>query len=240
MQLPSAIRPLDFPGGLADPAGRCAAIRDRMGCLLAVDLANGTALWRSAEPLRPLLVLPDEVLALSIAAPVRCIALPLFGAQAGRQEWASQALPLPDWVASGSAQAPDLSTDAAWLGDAIALHWDAQLRYRGGAPPGPRALAQAKGNAEGDLHIDRASGAVRPATGPKLERPPPMQAQAPADPQALAQREIGPRRYQLIARDGAGGTVRTVLRASAAAGDATLWELTVDEAPRRPPPALRP
>ncbi|HEX7441883.1 MAG TPA: hypothetical protein VF319_17495, partial [Caldimonas sp.] len=65
-------------------------------------------------------------------------------------------------------------------------------------------------------------------------------AQAPADPQALAQREIGPRRYQLIVRDGAGGTVRTVLRASAATGDATLWELTVDEAPRRPPPALRP
>ena len=61
-----------------------------------------------------------------------------------------------------------------------------------------------------------------------------------ADPTALASADLGTRRFELLLDEGPDGRVRTVLRARAAPGGATLWELPLDERARTKPRPPRP
>jgi len=58
-----------FPGGVADASGRHALLRDAAGRCALLRLSDGQLLWRSAEPLRPLLVDDRLAVALAMAPP---------------------------------------------------------------------------------------------------------------------------------------------------------------------------
>lgn len=227
-----------FPGGIADAAGTRAALRDGQGRLLAVALDAGTLLWRSAEPLAPLLLPPGEVIACTLGPQPACVALRWAGPHAGEPSWTSQPIGLP------SPPDPDLrlAASADEAAGTITVRWQGAARYRGGAAPGPAARAAATHGSQGAVVVDRRSGAVRPAATSRgaaaTDLADAEQAVAGADPRALASADLGPRRFELLLDETPDGRVRTVLRACASAGGAALWELTIDERPRtraRPP-----
>lgn len=225
-----------FPGGIVDAPGQRAALRDRQGRLIAVALDEGTLLWRSAEPLAPLLLPPGEVIACTLGAAPVCVALDWSGAHAGQPVWHSQPIGLP------SPPDPDLHL-AAEAGDAntIAVHWQAASRYRGGAAPGATVRAAALQGAQGSVVVDRRTGAVS-TMGPSRSATPMPDIADTALPgtaaNAVAAADIDGRRFELCVDELPDGVVRTVLRARDAAAGRTLWELPIDEAPRtraRPP-----
>jgi hypothetical protein len=215
------IRPVAFPRGIADAEGR-ACVRDRASRLVAIDLENGRVLWRTSEPLRPLLIAHDEVIALRETTPSACVALPLDGGSAGTPQWVSDALPLPAWAFTEGAQ---LEIAAEMRGMTIELHWRARARYRGGAAPSRAILEQAARDAEGTLAVDRSSGKVTPVSDSAGNVP-------AAD--FLEEQRIGARSYRLVAEN-----ARTALRAADAGSGALLWEAILDEGPSRGPRALR-
>lgn len=227
-----------FPGGIADAAGTRAALRDADGRLLAVALDAGTLLWRSTEPLAPLLLMPDEVIACTLGPQPACIALRWDGPQAGVPRWTSQPIGLP------SPPDPDLrlAAEADERAGTFTVRWQGAARYRGGAAPGPAAREAATRGAQGAVLVDRDSGVVRPLPASRGAAPADLAADDPGvadpDPRALASTDLGTRRFELLLDEAPDGRVRTVLRARAAADGGTLWELPIDErrrAPARPP-----
>lgn len=229
-----------FPGGIVDAQGQRAALRDRQGRLLAVALEHGTLLWRSAEPLAPLLLPPGEVIACTLGLTPACVALAWSGDRAGQPVWTSRPIGLP------SPTDPDLRMVAeARDAHTIAVRWHGAARYRGGAAPGPAVRSTALQGAQGSVLVDRRSGEVTPV-GPSRSATPADATLDDADDIALpgaaanavAAADIDARRFELCVDDLPDGRVRTVLRARDRGADRTLWELPIDEAPRtraRPP-----
>jgi hypothetical protein len=64
---------------------------------------------------------------------------------------------------------------------------------------------------------------------------------APAsEPDVLEQADIAGTRFQLVVRDGAEGSVQTLVRAVDRGTGRTVWETVIEEAPRRRPRPPRP
>jgi len=235
-----SIRPVAFPRGVADSDSGAthACVRDRSGRIVAIALAGGSVLWRSAQALRPLVIARGEVIALRTAAPPVCVALALTDANAGREVWTSDPLPLPAWAELESQDPARFWIAIAIGGASLVLRWRARARYAGGAAPSRRVLERAARDDEGSAAIERATGKVTmlsTAIGPE----PAVEPEAgPAAPQILEQQQLGGRLYQ-IALEAVDRNVRTVLRALDLRGGAPLWETIIDEGPARPPRALR-
>lgn len=225
-----------FPGGIADAQGQRAALRDASGRLCAIALDAGTLLWRSAEPLAPLLLPPGEVIACTLDAAPVCVALAWSGAQAGQPVWSSQPLGLP------ARPDPALQLDATVdERGTLTVRWQAAVLWRGGAAPGPAQRAAARAGVEGAVRVDRRTGHVAAAPGAfgAIADDAGDTAAEAAAPDALAAADIGPLHFELQLREPAAGRVQTVLQARARESDRLLWELTIDDAPRTPPRPLR-
>ena len=231
-----------FPGGVADAELQHLLARSVSGQMVAVRLADGQVLWRSAEVLRPLLL--GHGLALGLApgtasAPARVVALALL--EAGAERWRSAPLPWPEWAGQGDSAAASGVLHAGWLADRILLRWSLQPLYRGGASPGPsRAKAPA---AVGGCLLDRANGALQgaPADAAPFAEPPAPQ-EPSDDPCVIAQQLLGGVRYslrQVQAPGAVAGMLRTTLTAHDPARGLDLWHCLLDEAPRKAPRALR-
>lgn len=229
-----------FPGGVADAEVQHAVWRGRRGQLVALRLADGQVLWRSAEPLVPLLL--GHGLALGLAlAPARVVALVLNGDTAGTERWRSEPLPWPDWAASLDALSSTMEVHAGWLDDAIVLRWHLRPAYKGGAAPGPKRAKPAA--AAGSCLLDVASGTLNqaPAGLASANSEPPPQAPC-EDPTVLARQVLGGVQYSLQQHPGSnaqGDTVHTALIAHDLARGLELWRCALDEAPRKAPRALR-
>ena len=237
-----------FPGGVADAEVQHALWRDHHGHLVALRLADGRLLWRSAQPLVPLLL--GHGLAFGLAlAPARVVALVLKGDSAGSERWRSEPLPWPDWAARLDAAASAMDLHAGWLDERIVLRWQLRLAYKGGAAPGPsRAKSVA---AVGGCLLDVASGALDkaaagsdsadPVAAPDA-KPRPAVHRPSEDPHVLARQVLGGVQYSLLQRavPGAqGDTLHTTLAAHDLARGLDLWQRALDEAPAKAPRALR-
>lgn len=221
-----------FPGGIADAQGQRAALRDAGGRLCAIALDAGALLWRSAEPLAPLLLPPGEVIACTLDAAPVCVALAWSGAQAGEPVWSSQPLGLP------ARPDPALQLDAAADDHGtLTVRWQGAALWRGGAAPGPAQRAAARAGIEGAVNVDRRTGHVAPVPG-TFSAAADGAAEAPA-PDALGAVDIGSTHFELQLREPTAGRVQTVLQAREREGDRLLWELTIDDVPRTPPRPLR-
>ena len=233
-----------FPGGVADAELQHALWRDRSGKLVALRLADGQLLWRSAQPLWPLLL--GQGLALGLAlAPARVVALALLGGAAGTQRWCSQTLPWPEWAARLQAPTSAMDLQAGWWDGSAVLRWFLRPVYAGGAAPGPsRAKAAA---AVGSCLLDAASGVLSPAPAGfdavTESAAPQASSHAPSeDPAVLARQVLGGVQYSLqqhAPADAPGGTLHTALVAHDLARGHELWRCALDEAPRKAPRALR-
>ena len=235
-----------FPGGVADAELQHLLARSASGRVVAVRLADGQVLWRSAEALRPLLL--GHGLALGLApgttsTPACVVALALH--EAGAQRWRSAPLPWPEWAGQGDAAAASGVLHAGWLADRIVLRWHLQPLYRGGAAPGPsRVKAPA---VSGSCLLDMASGALHGALADAAPVAVPAVPQEPSDdPCVVAQQVLGGVRYslrqvqvQVQAPGAVAGMLRTTLTAHDTARGLDLWHCLLDEAPRKAPRALR-
>ena len=239
-----------FPGGVADAELQHLLARSASGQVVAVRLADGQVLWRSAEVLRPLLL--GHGLALGLApgtasAPARVVALAL--PEAGAERWRSAPLPWPEWAGQGDAAAASEVLHAGWLANRIVLRWHLQPLYRGGAAPGPsRAKAPA---VSGSCLLDMASGALHGAADDQDQVTVSPAPQEPSDdPSVIAQQVLGGVRYSLRQEPvqarmqaqvpgAVTGMLRTTLTAHDTARGLDLWHCLLDEAPRKAPRALR-
>ena len=257
-----------FPGGVADATLLHAMWRDRSGRLVAVRLADGLLLWRSAQPLMssvssvPLVpLLLGHGLALGLAlAPARVVALALAGDAAGAERWRSDPLPWPEWAARLEAPSAAMAVQAGWLDDRIVLRWHLRPVYGGGAAPGPaRAKAAAVGSclldaADGTLH-EAPAGLSSASSEPLLQAPSQASSQWPAqalaqepsqapsdDPTVFARQVLGGVQYSVQQQQpstATGDTLHTALIALDLARGQELWRCALDEAPRKAPRALR-
>jgi hypothetical protein len=230
------VRAQPFPGGVADADLEYALWRSGSGQVVALRLADGQVLWRSAEPLWPLLL--GHGLALGLApSPVRVVALAFQGEGAGSERWRSNALPWPDDAAAFPVNAAS-ALQAAWLGSHILLRWQLRPLYAGGAAPGP-SRARPAANA-GSCLLDAATGALQSAPadvdGPAAQTLP----QLPSDnPAVLAQALLGGVTYRLQRQPLAGDMVQTVLIAHDTKRGLDLWSSTLEETRHPKPRALR-
>lgn len=229
-----------FLGGIVDAQAGRAALRDRSGRLIAVALEDGTLLWRSDEPLAPLLLPPGEVIACTLGPAPACVALGWSGPQAGRPVWRSQPIGLP------SPPDPDLRLVAEAPDDhTITLRWQGAARYRGGAAPGPAVRSAAQQGAQGSVQVDRRTGQVVPLGASRSATPAEPEEAEPAavpgaSPNAVATADIGGHRFELCVDALPDGGLRSVLRARDPAAGRTLWELPIDDLPRTRPRPPRP
>ena len=252
-----------FPGGVADATLQHALWRDHSGRLVAVRLADGLLLWRSAPlrmpvmsvmPLMPLVplvpLLLGHGLALGLAlAPARVVALALAGDAAGAERWRSDPLPWPEWAARLEAPSAAMAVQAGWLDDRIVLRWHLRPVYGGGAAPGP---ARAKAAATvGSCLLDAADGTLHEApaglASASFETLLQALAQAPSqapsdDPTVFARQVLGGVQYSVQQQQpstATGDTLHTALIALDLARGQELWRCALDEAPRKAPRALR-
>jgi hypothetical protein len=221
-----------FPGGVADAELQHALWRSGTGQVVALSLADGRVLWRSAEPLWPLLL--GHGLALGLAtATSRVVALPLQGDGAGRECWRSDPLPWPDGAASPPGNAASV-LHAAWMDERILLRWQLRPLYAGGAPPGRSRARPAP--SVGSCLLDADTGALQRAPtdvgGPAPQVPP----QLPSDdPDVLAQALLGGVIYRLQRQPLAGDKVQIELIAHDTRRGLDLWASTLEEARPDPP-----
>ena len=245
-----------FPGGVADATLQHALWRDRSGRLVAVRLADGLLLWRSAQPLMssvssvPLVpLLLGHGLALGLAlAPARVVALALAGDAAGAERWRSDPLPWPEWAARLEAPSAAMAVQAGWLDGGIVLRWHLRPVYGGGAAPGPaRAKAAAVGSclldaADGTLH-EAPAGLASASSEALLQALAQAPSQAPSeDPTVFARQVLGGVQYSVQQQQpstATGDTLHTALIAFDLARGQELWRCALDEAPRKAPRALR-
>jgi PQQ-like domain len=233
--------PERFPRGIADATGGRAFLRDQSNLLVALDLKTGKVLWRTTTPMRPLLVHQDKVVAVRIAAQ-HALELVVLAAEDGRESRVSRPLILPEWANVSLEDTTDLTLRAEAEDDTAVLRWTARSRYRGGAAPSARVLESARREAQGEArgHLDTGEVEELPqAAGAPPESVPSETVPSPA-PDVLEQQDIGNRRFQLVVRNVAGGTVQLRVRAVDPETERTAWETVIDEAPLRRPRPPRP
>jgi hypothetical protein len=221
---------------VADPVGRRAFVRAPGDGLLALDLARGEEVWRTTEPLRPLIARADRLVAVrAVPGGLRVVVL---DANSGRETCASPTVTLPEWAEVSREGSPDFVVSAEAEGAAVVLRWSARARYRGGAPPARGIEAASRRDARGAFRVDLSTCAVEelPAAEAAKETLAASRGGQPStDPEVLEQHEIEGRRFQLVSRRSAEGTVRFVLRAQDTATGRTEWEVAIGEgAPSRP------
>lgn len=133
-----------FPGGFIDTAGRTAYVAGTDG-VDAIDLATGTARWRSKHGQRPLFLAGDQLFALSVSkGEFRIVGLD--HASKGECSFRTKPAALPRWVAPNGRQA--FAIEWRREGKLLLLSWSAST---GGKLPQ---------HARGRVRIDLSSGIV--------------------------------------------------------------------------------
>jgi PQQ-like domain len=137
---------VNFPGGVVDGG---AAYVAEAGGIVAVELADGRMLWRSAAARRPLAVAGDRLVA------EHAHRLVVLDAATGEVVAASDEV--AEWKDA------EVKLGARAEGGQAVVDWHARSRYRGGAPPPPHVLAREQSETRGALALDLATGALAPA-----------------------------------------------------------------------------
>src|SRR6185369_13452496 len=126
--------PVLLPEGVADPGGRTGFFAAGMAAVEAVDLADGSLLWRTTAAIRPLLVV-RHLLAAQAPLPGQRNALRIVlldVTRKGEPALTSEPVLLPEWV-DAYAPAPEAFACRARLeGQALVVAWEAHARYSGG------------------------------------------------------------------------------------------------------------
>ena len=162
MSTQTTIKPVSFPMGVAAPDGETAFIATPDGALEAIDLQTGIARWRHDEPLLPLLVANDLLIA---QRPVGALPNELhllilkLNSQSAKVLREAEAIVFPDWVTATRAD-DDFHFEVYAAGDDLIVEWRAESRYRGGAPPSPEIQQQFEHSEAGIVRLNLNDGRI--------------------------------------------------------------------------------
>ncbi len=234
--------------------GRLAVVHDNQGVVVALHPSTGEVRWRHGRGLRPCSIAGEVVVAVSVSPPTSgsapALGIVVLGEDDGRELWSAPAVELPDWARPALDDTPEFALSCTVFdGDQVVLRWQARAFYGGGAAAGPERVAAAAREARGAVRIDLRQRRVEQApVDPLVVGSEDEQKRAPALAPELASDvidygEAGALRVELaVVPQGTSGAPvdAVVLRGiDVKAGD-LRWEVALDEAPRRPPPKLRP
>lgn len=229
-----------FVGGVRDAEGRQGYVSVGPE-VAAVDLANGSILWRRKEIGRPIAATPTRLLTLDQDG--KKFVLRLFDAATGADVGRVSNFGMPDWAKEAGREADAVRIEASENPAGIEISWCVRRPYRGGAPPPAQIAAQARNEITGAILIDPESGraVLTPTpTAPSEEIPP-----APSDlgpyatptPDVTALDRIGDRLFVLKAHARAGQSALVALEARDARDGSTIWETPLAEIEKaRPKP----
>jgi hypothetical protein len=225
---------MSFVGGVRDATGHRGYVEVASGEIAAVDLANGTMLWRRAGVGRPIAATADRLLTLDVAG--KTFVVRVLDARTGADAGQAEVAGMPDWGQTAGLAPDAVQVTATEVPDGVELCWRMREPYRGGAPP-PRAIsAKAESAVTGCAIVDpqtsRVVSAVSPA-GPDKQVEPPSHQQS-ADPNVLALGRAGDRTFTLER-----GGSELALEARRAPDNHLLWRLPLAPVRTSRPPPLR-
>lgn len=228
-----------FAGGVRDAEGRLGYVSVGPE-IAAVDLANGTILWRRKEIGRPIAATSARLLTLDQDG--KSFVLRLFDAATGANAGRVSNLGMPDSTEGGGLEADAVRIEASESPAGIIVSWHVRRPYRGGAPPPAQIAAQACDETTGAILIDPESGRAAPAPTPPPSEdaapaPPDLGLYAAPTPDVVALDRIGDRLFVLKAQAEAGKSARVALEARDIRDGSTIWEAPLGEIEKaRPKP----
>jgi hypothetical protein len=174
---------VNFAGGIRDSVGLRGYLEVTPGDVVAVDLANGSLLWRRDRIGRPIAASARRLIALDRDG--KEFVLRLIDAANGADVGRIRDFGMPDWAAQAGISADAVAIDASEMPAGIQLTWRLRRPYRGGAPPPPHIEARSSDEATGSVVVDPATARVIPAAVP-------AQGSAASSVQRIAPRDLGP------------------------------------------------
>lgn len=247
----TASKAIPFPKGVADPNGSIGYIANGDGAIEAIDLRTGRALWSRHESARPLLVAGNRLVAGSVDSTSRnTLRISVLDTKNKGKVLYHSNVHFPDWVEIGPANNDSFSMDVS-LREVnhqcvVAIEWEAQSSYKGGAPP-PEWVEQKNRKTEsGVVHVDLDNGKVQTArrpntthhdlTGTSLSD----QSSWRFEQDAREAFAIGSRVYYLVDSPVETAAGQTALKARDLSTGKLLWQTTLQNRPAVKPPPLRP
>ncbi len=236
----TAAKPIPFPNGVSDPDGKVGYVANGAGGIAALDLLTGKTLWSSDEASRPLLVAKNRLIAESVESTSRNIfQISVIDTKQKGKLLYHASVPFPSWVEIAAANNNEFSMDVT-LNDncVVVIRWQAQSRYKGGAPPPEQIEQRDAKNASGVVHIDLETGKVESLNTPHTTNQTTAslsdQSSWRFEPDAREAFAIGSRVYYLVDNTGD----KTTLKARDLSSGKLLWEITLQNQKRIkiPPP----
>src|SRR5579859_5197303 len=172
-------RPTWFPLGVADAPGRVGFVGTALGNIVAIDLRSGRMRWQTSAAQRPLIALPEWLVALESEA--RRVVV-LDSASGGSLRITEQ-LPLPERSTQLDAHLDDERI--------LMVRWQVREHYAGGAPPPAHVQAALERERSGVVRVDLTTGAIvseEPGL-PQAQASPPLEFEVHAGVQILRLRK---------------------------------------------------
>jgi hypothetical protein len=224
---------VSFAGGVRDAIGRRGYVEVASGEIAAVDLSQGTMLWRRAAVGRPIAATPDRLLTLDVAG--NAFVVRFLDGQSGADAGQAEVTGMPDWARTTGLATDAVQMTATEVPEGVELRWRVRQPYRGGAPP-PRAIsATAESAVTGSVIVDPQASRVVSTADPRPDKEieTPFHQQS-SEPHVLAVGRIDDRTFTL---EGTGSEV--VLEARAGSDNQLLWRLPLATQRASRPPPLR-
>ena len=214
-----------FPAGVADPDANVAYVQTDSGATAALALADGTVLWHTPRPARPVGIWNGRVIVLEHDALASTLQLGLLDPASGAEVEVSQPIPLPNLVPIRLAPwGEPLMTDVRIAGDRAHLAWEIVINGgSGGADIKPYG-------ASGAADVDLRSGAVSLSPTTRVEEGRPV-----SRLQGPLAAVVGGRRLTLLYAATATLTA-TDVKSGKTSWARQLWSIAVPERVQVPPP----
>lgn len=132
-----------WPGGVVDIETRSGFVGDSREAVHALNIDTGEILWRTPVPARPLAIFGNGVSALQNSSVNQNeLVIVTLDKITGIKQPQELTLVFPEWVTATVEASDSFNYEIAIEEDKLRLNWEAQQRYRGGAPPPDYLLAQ--------------------------------------------------------------------------------------------------
>jgi hypothetical protein len=156
------LKPVLLPAGIADSEGNVGYLAGMTSGIDAIDLLDGTVIWRAELIARPVFVFESLLVALrTIEGRINSLQLICIERiKNGAPVLESDPIDFPEWVVVSTRPDQSFSYDISADENELILEWEAHARYRGGAPPSAHILAQSKQDAAGVVRFNFRTGAV--------------------------------------------------------------------------------
>jgi hypothetical protein len=146
-----------WPGGVADTELRLGFVGDTIGAVHALNIDTGELLWRTEVAARPLAIFGNGVVALlDPSVTENDLMIITLDESTGIKQQQEFTLVFPEWVSATVEPSDTFKYEVGIEGNKLHFNWEAQQRYRGGAPPPDYLLAQ-QSQAGGTMQLDLAS-----------------------------------------------------------------------------------